>query len=126
MKEQGPTKVLLRVDGGAEQELFLPLGYKWVVWDHADTTVQLTAGKHVITLAARSLDGSKGTKGDAILDRIVLALANPAAATSVYEAELADLQGARPLYGRGLSGDGAARIRAGGVATFWVYSAKDA
>jgi Concanavalin A-like lectin/glucanases superfamily/Bacterial Ig-like domain (group 4) len=126
VKEQGPTNVFLRVDGGAEQELFLPLGYKWVVWDHADTTVGLTAGKHVITLAARSLDGSKATKGDAILDRIVLALPNPAAATSVYEAELADLQDARPVYGRGLSGDGAASIRAGGVATFWVYSAKDA
>src|SRR5690606_10934040 len=70
VREQGPTNVFLRVDGGAEQELFLPLGYKWVVWDHADTTVELTAGKHVISLAARSLDGTRATKGDAIIDRI--------------------------------------------------------
>src|SRR5690606_717485 len=76
VREQGPTNVFLRVDGGAEQELFLPLGYKWVVWDHTDTTVKLTAGKHTITLAARSLDGTRATKGDAIVDRIHLSLPN--------------------------------------------------
>ncbi len=39
VKEQGPTNVFLRVDGkpDSEQELHLPLGYKWVVWDHTDT-----------------------------------------------------------------------------------------
>ena len=120
--EQGPTNVFLRVDGGAEQELFLPLGYKWVVWDHTDTKVELSAGRHVISLAARSLDGSKATKGDAIVDRIVLALPDPAAATSVYEAELAELRGARTLYGRRAS----ARISRRGSATFWVYSRRDA
>ena len=78
--EQGPTNVFLRVDGAAEQEIYLPLGYKWVVWDHADTKVQLTAGEHVITLAARSLDGTRTTKGDAIVDKIDLSLPNPAAA----------------------------------------------
>src|SRR5690606_24921351 len=31
VREQGPTNVFVRVDGGAEQELYLPLGYKWVV-----------------------------------------------------------------------------------------------
>jgi hypothetical protein len=71
--EQGPTNVFLRVDSGAEQELHLPLGYNWVVWDHADTTVDLTAGTHTITLATRSLDGSRATVGDAIVDRITLA-----------------------------------------------------
>src|SRR5690606_8369837 len=74
VREQGPTNVFVRVDGGAEQELFLPLGYKWVVWGHADTTVELTAGPHTISLAARSLDGTRATKGDAIIDRIRLSL----------------------------------------------------
>lgn len=95
--EQGPTNVFVRVDGHAEQELHLPLGYKWVVWDHADTTVDLTAGTHTISLAARSLDGSGTTVGDAIVDRITLALPNPDATTSVYEAELANHDG-RALY----------------------------
>ncbi|QFY07605.1 cellulosome enzyme [Nonomuraea phyllanthi] len=129
VREQGPTNVFVRVDGGAEQELYLPLGYKWVVWDHADTTVELTAGTHVISLAARSLDGSKATKGDAIVDRIRLSLPNPAAATSVYEAELADLHGTRPSYtarGGKISGSGVVETRRGQSATFWVYSARDA
>ncbi|MFC5826449.1 LamG-like jellyroll fold domain-containing protein [Nonomuraea insulae] len=120
VREQGPTNVFLRVDGAAEQELFLPLGYKWVVWDHADTTVPLTAGKHVISLAARSLDGTKATKGDAIVDRLQLSLPNPAAATSVYEAELADLDGARPAK------DGLVAVERGQSVTFWVYSPADA
>ncbi|SDK51487.1 Carbohydrate binding module (family 35) [Nonomuraea maritima] len=127
--EQGPTNVFVRVDGGAEQEMFLPLGYKWVVWDHADTTVELTAGRHVISLAARSLDGSKATRGDAIVDRIHLSLPNPAGATSVYEGELATLHGAGTAYdvkGAGVSGSGAAAVARGKSATFWVYSAEDA
>ncbi|MBE1875781.1 LamG-like jellyroll fold domain-containing protein [Myceligenerans pegani] len=144
--EQGPTNVFVRVDGAAEQELHLPLGYKWVVWDHADTTVDLTAGTHTISLAARSLDGSRTTVGDAIVDRITLALPNPDAATSVYEAELANHDG-RAIYdaraieraadragrpgrhgsgGAGsVSGSGAVELGAGETATFWVYSAVD-
>jgi hypothetical protein len=122
VQEQGPTNVFLRVDGGAEQELHLPLGYKWVVWDHADTKVQLTAGRHTIALAAKSLDGTRATKGDAIIDRLTLALPNPAAATSVYEAELADLTRARPVY----QGRAGAELTRGGSATFWVYSPADA
>ncbi|TMR94653.1 cellulosome enzyme [Nonomuraea basaltis] len=129
VREQGPTNVFVRVDGGAEQELFLPLGYKWVVWDHADTTVELTAGKHVISLAARSLDGARVTKGDAIVDRIRLSLANPAAATSIYEAELADLSGAGASYdvkGAGIGGSGVVAADRGKSVTFWVYAARDA
>ncbi|MFI7611201.1 LamG-like jellyroll fold domain-containing protein [Nonomuraea terrae] len=129
VREQGPTNVFVRVDGAAEQELFLPLGYKWVVWDHADTTVELTAGRHVISLAARSLDGGKATKGDAIVDRIRLSLPNPAAATSTYEGELAELRGARAAYdvkGAGVAGSGAAAVARGKSVTFWVYSADDA
>nr|WP_199701797.1 LamG-like jellyroll fold domain-containing protein [Jiangella rhizosphaerae] len=132
VQDQGPTNVFLRVDGAAEQELFLPLGYKWVVWDHTDTTVELTAGTHTITLAARSLDGTRATKGDAIVDRIHLSLANPEATSDSYEAELADLDGASTVYDdprlerRGASGAGGVEVRPGESATFWVYSAADA
>ena len=119
VKEQGPTNVFLRIDGAAEQEIHLPLGYKWVVWDHADTKVALTKGKHTISLAAKSLDGTKATKGDAIVDRITLALPNPAAATDVYEAELATLTGAKAV-------PGGAELGRNGSATFWVYSKADA
>ena len=125
VQDQGPTNVFLRVDGAAEQELFLPLGYKWVVWDHTDTTVDLTAGTHTISLAAQSLDG-RGTQGDAILDRITLSLADPDAGTSVYEAELAQLDGAGTDYTVGDSGAGVADLAAGESATFWVYGAQDA
>lgn len=120
VREQGPTNVFLRVDGGAEQELYLPLGYKWVVWDHADTTVRLTKGRHVVTLAARSLDGSRGTVGDAIVDRVTLSLPEPR--TAVYEGELSWLDGGRMVYGRA-SG---AELGRGDTATFWVYSPSDA
>ncbi|WP_430784505.1 LamG-like jellyroll fold domain-containing protein [Actinoplanes sp. G11-F43] len=119
VREQGPTNVFLRVDGASEQEIFLPLGYKWVVWDHTGTTVRLTKGTHTISLAARSLDGTKATKGDAIVDRITLELPNPAAATDVYEAELATLTGAKAV-------PGGAELGRGGSATFWVYAEHDA
>jgi hypothetical protein len=125
--DQGPTNVFLTVDGGAEQELFLTLGYKWVVWDHTDTRVNLTKGDHVITLSSRSLDGTRTTKGDAIIDKIDLSLPNPAAARSVYEAEHAALgNGAKADYTeRNLSGAGGVELGTGDTATFWVYAAKD-
>ncbi|TDC82388.1 cellulosome enzyme [Micromonospora sp. KC606] len=125
--EQGPTNIFLRVDGGAEQELHMPLGYKWVVWDHADTKVNLTAGSHTITLAARNLSGTRTTKGDVIIDKIDLSLPNPAAAQAIYEAEHATLAGgARTLYNQtGVSGAGVAAIRQGQSVNFWVYSPGD-
>ncbi|WP_405675082.1 LamG-like jellyroll fold domain-containing protein [Streptomyces canus] len=131
VKEQGPTNVFLRVDGQAagEQQLYLPLGYKWVVWDHTDTKVKLTKGKHTLTLAAKSLDGKRATKGDAIVDRLTLALPAASAGTQVYEGELAWLSGgAQPVYTlpkRAATGSGAARIGKGQTATFWVYSPAD-
>ncbi|WP_405531231.1 Ig-like domain-containing protein [Streptomyces canus] len=131
VKEQGPTNVFLRVDGQAagEQQLYLPLGYKWVVWDHTDTKVKLTKGKHTLTLAAKSLDGKRVTKGDAIVDRLTLALPAASAGTRVYEGELAWLSGgAQPVYtlpGRAATGSGAARLAKGQTATFWVYSPAD-
>ncbi|MCX5259682.1 Ig-like domain-containing protein [Streptomyces canus] len=131
VKEQGPTNVFLRVDGQAdsEQQLYLPLGYKWVVWDHTDTKVKLTKGKHTLTLAAKSLDGKRATKGDAIVDRLTLALPAASAGTQVYEGELAWLSGgAQPAYtlpARAATGSGAARLAKGQTATFWVYSPAD-
>ncbi|WP_329277308.1 LamG-like jellyroll fold domain-containing protein [Streptomyces sp. NBC_01451] len=134
VKEQGPTNVFLRVDGDAtgEQELNLPLAYKWVVWDHTDTKVRLTKGKHTLTLAAQSSDGRRATKGDAIVDRLTLTLPSASAGTQVYEGELAWLDGgARPVYElprhtrAATSGSGAAKLPKKGTATFWVYSAAD-
>jgi hypothetical protein len=131
VKEQGPTNVFLRVDGKAdsEQQLYLPLGYKWVVWDHTDTKVKLTKGKHTLTLAAKSLDGKRVTKGDAIVDRLTLTLPTASAGTQVDEGELAWLEGgAQAVYNlpkQAASGSGAARVAKGQTATFWVYSPAD-
>ncbi|MFF1547672.1 LamG-like jellyroll fold domain-containing protein [Streptomyces sp. NPDC058291] len=129
VKEQGPTNVFLRVDGQAdsERQLHLPLGYKWVVWDHTDTQVKLTKGKHVLTLAARSADGKRATKGDAIIDRLTLVLPNASADAQVHEGELAWLGGgAQPVYDLpARTGSGAARIAKNQTATFWVYSPTD-
>ncbi|MDX2934900.1 LamG-like jellyroll fold domain-containing protein [Streptomyces ipomoeae] len=134
VKEQGPTNVFLRVDGKAdsEQELYLPLGYKWVVWDHTDTEVKLTKGKHTLTLAAKSADGKRATKGDAIVDRLTLTLPEASAATQVYEGELAWLGGgAQPVHelpkqvGAPATGSGAVQLKKGQTATFWVYSPAD-
>ncbi|WP_149826635.1 LamG-like jellyroll fold domain-containing protein [Streptomyces tailanensis] len=131
VKEQGPTNVFLRVDGKAdsEQELHLPLGYKWVVWDHTDTKVNLTKGKHTITLAVKSADGKRATKGDAIVDRLTLSLPGASAATQVYEGELAWLSGgSKPVYAPSKSaatGAGAVRLAKNQTATFWVHSPAD-
>ncbi|MFJ3622064.1 LamG-like jellyroll fold domain-containing protein [Streptomyces iakyrus] len=131
VKEQGPTNVFLRVDGktGSEQELHLPLGYKWVVWDHTDTQVKLTKGKHTLTLAAKSADGKRATQGDAIVDRLTLSLPRASADTQVYEGELAwPAGGARPVYDLpkpAVTGSGAVRVAKGQSATFWVYSPAD-
>jgi hypothetical protein len=126
VQEQGPTNVFVTVDGKAEQEIFLTLGYKWVVWDHADAAVDLTAGNHVISLSARSLDGTKATKGDAIVDKIDLSLANPDAGQRIYEAEYATLDGATLDYSASnTSASGVAALATGTSATFWVYSKKD-
>ncbi|MER7728119.1 LamG-like jellyroll fold domain-containing protein [Streptomyces sp. NPDC096323] len=134
VKEQGPTNVFLRVDGKAdsEQEVYLPLGYKWVVWDHADTKVKLSKGKHTLTLAAKSADGKRATRGDAIVDRLLLSLPGASATTQVYEGELAWLKGgAQPTYTlpkqakAPATGSGAVKLAKGQTATFWVHSPAD-
>ncbi|MET7453066.1 cellulosome protein [Streptomyces sp. NPDC005574] len=125
VREQGPTNVFLRVDGGQARELRLPLGYKWAVWGHTDTEVTLTAGRHRITLAAQ--DPELGvTRGDAVVDRLDLTL-READPTARYDAEYADLGGgAHPAYDRpGASGPGAAVLPPGATATFWVHAAED-
>ncbi|GMA33436.1 hypothetical protein GCM10025875_34280 [Litorihabitans aurantiacus] len=133
MTEQGPTNIFVSVDGAQEQEIHLPLGYKWVVWDSTSTTVDLTAGTHTIRLAARSLDGQRGTVGDAIVDRITLGLASENADSAVYEAEHASLDGARAQYtvpagasAGDVSGAGTVRLGADDSATFWVYGEQNA
>jgi hypothetical protein len=124
--EQGPTNVFLRIDGKDEQELHLPLGYRWLVWDHTDAKVALTKGEHVLTVATKSLDGTRTTKGDALIDKIDLSLATPAAAGTIYEAEYATLKGARIDYTRKkVSGSGVATVTKDQTATFWIYSPDD-
>lgn len=126
VKEQGPTNVFLRVDGKDPQELRLPLGYKWVVWGHTDTTVKLTAGKHKITLAAQDSDLGV-TKGDAIIDKMDLALRDEnVTRPAIYEAEYATVTGTRPGYSyRNVSGPGAVPLPKGASTTFWVHSPTD-
>ncbi len=122
----GPTNVFVRVDGGSPQQVWLPVGYNWVIWNHADATVHLTAGQHQISLSTTGADGA-ATNGDAIINKIDLQLDNPAVRSSVvYEAEQATLAGARADYrAQGQSGAGAADIGPGQRVTFWVYSAND-
>jgi hypothetical protein len=126
VKEQGPTNVFLRVDGKDPRELRLPLGYKWVVWGHTDTTVKLTAGTHRITLAAQDPDLGV-TKGDAIIDKMDLSLRDAQATQpAVYEAEYATLDSTRPTYTHpAASGPGTVPLTNGASATFWVYSPTD-
>ena len=126
--EQGPINTFLTVDGAAEQEIFLPLAYKFVVWDHVDTKVTLTAGTHTISLSAKNLAGTKGTKGDGIVDKIELSLPSAAAASTIYESELSTLGGgATADYSRsGVSGSGTATLTTGASSVVWAYSAKDA
>ncbi|WP_158852918.1 cellulosome protein [Saccharothrix deserti] len=123
---QGPTNVFLRVDGQQPQELRLPTSYAWVVWEHTDTRVQLTAGTHTITLAAR--DPQLGvTRGDAIIDKIDLTLVDAGTdGRSSYEAEYADLAKVAPRYDvSGSSGPGVTTIPTSGSARFWVHADRD-
>ncbi|MFJ9909009.1 cellulosome protein [Streptomyces sp. NPDC101152] len=125
VREQGPTNVFLRVDGEDPRELRLPLGYKWAVWGHTDTQLALTAGPHRITLAAQDPDLGV-TKGDAVVDKLDLALRDQRQ-VSLYDAEFAALGGgARVSYDDlGASGPGAGLLPPGGTVTFWVHAEDD-
>jgi hypothetical protein len=122
----GPTNVYLRVDGADPREVDLPVGYEWVIWNHADTTVHLTAGTHTLSLSTVGANGA-ATNGDAIIDKIDLQLKDPKLQSStVYEAEQAQLRGATADYTRqGQSGAGTIGLKSRQSATFWVYSAAD-
>ncbi|HWG12447.1 MAG TPA: LamG-like jellyroll fold domain-containing protein, partial [Streptosporangiaceae bacterium] len=122
----GPTNIFARVDGGGPQEIWLPDGYGWVIWNHADTSVHLTAGAHQISLSTAGANGA-ATHGDVIIDKINLQFLDPAVQDPViYEAEQASLHGATADYRhQGQSGAGVAGIARGQSATFWVYSAAD-
>lgn len=123
---QGPVNMFLTVNGEAEQEIYAELGYKWVVWNHTDTTVDLKAGTNTITIAAKSRDGAKQTVGTAIIDKIDLTKANPGH-VPIYEAENAVLHDTAAAYDRsGVSGSGYVPVSSGQSATFWVYSRDDA
>ena len=110
----GPTNAFVRVDGGSPQEVWLPVGYNWVIWNHADTTVHLAAGAHQISLSTSGADGAS-TNGDAIINQIELQLDDPAVTgPAVYEAEQASLDGATTDYrAQGQSGAGAADVAPG-------------
>jgi hypothetical protein len=125
VREHGPTNVFLRVDGEDPCELLLPLGYKWAVWGHTDTRVELTAGAHRITLAAHDPDLGV-TKGDAVVDKLDLVLRDDDG-TARYEAEYAFLAGGAAVSHahRGASGPGAAVLPRGGTVTFWVHADDD-
>ncbi|WP_205858644.1 CBM35 domain-containing protein [Plantibacter sp. M259] len=123
--DQGPVNMFIRVNGAAEQEVRANLGYKWVVWDRTDTTVDLQAGANTITIAAQNTDQTKGTSGAAIVDKIDLTLANPGH-VPVYEAENAVLEGASTDYSQAsVSGSGTAQLSEGQSAVFWVYNKDD-
>ncbi|MER6417850.1 cellulosome protein [Streptomyces sp. NPDC001137] len=124
VREHGPTNVFLRVDGKDARELRLPLGYKWAVWGHTDTEVELTAGPHRITLAARDPDLGT-TKGDAVVDKLDLTLRDDQ--EDLYDAEFTALDaGAQVSYANlGASGPGTAVLPRGGTVTFWVHAADD-
>lgn len=117
VREHGPTDVFLRVDGDDPRELRLPLGYKWAVWGHTDTTVRLTAGPHRITLAAQDPDLG-ATRGDAVVDRIELALRDTES-LATYDALYAALGGGARVHGS------AAVLPRGGTVTFWVHAEDD-
>jgi hypothetical protein len=98
--------------------VWLPVGYNWVIWNHGDTTVHLSAGTHQISLSTTGANGA-ATHGDAIINKIDLQLDDPAVQDSAsYEAEQASLDGATTDYRpQGQSGAGAADIRRGQSAT---------
>jgi hypothetical protein len=56
----GLTNIFVRVDGGDPQQVWIPCGYQWVIWNHADTSIHLTSGAHQISLSTAGANGDAG------------------------------------------------------------------
>ncbi|WP_405825680.1 cellulosome protein [Streptomyces sp. NBC_01390] len=114
-----PATQKLSVDGQDPVTVSYPSTENWTYRAKKDVTVELPAGRHVLTLA----------KGDTevTLDRIDLTARTSAAPSASYEATLADISG-RPSFDYSSSagvGTGALVLHAGDKAVFDVYAPRD-
>ncbi|MEU9879215.1 CBM35 domain-containing protein [Streptomyces phaeochromogenes] len=114
-----PSTQKLSIDGQDPVTVSYPSTENWTYRAKKDVSVELSAGRHVLTLA----------KGDAevTLDRIDLAARTAAAPSASYEATLADING-KPSYDYSSSagvGTGALVLRSGDKATFDAYAPRD-
>ncbi|NEC88596.1 CBM35 domain-containing protein [Streptomyces sp. SID12501] len=114
-----PATQKLSVDGQATATVSYPSTENWTYRAKKDVTVDLPAGKHVLTLA----------KGDTevTLDRIDLTARTSAVPSASYEATLADVSG-RPSFDYSSSagvGTGALVLRSGDKAVFDAYAPRD-
>ncbi|MBE1876327.1 hypothetical protein [Myceligenerans pegani] len=116
--EIGPGRHALFVDGTRAATVEYEAGFSWAYRGRAEVLVELTAGRHDLSLRM-SADGSTLLPGsDISLDRFDLALVEgPEKAT--YPASLARLEGATVNYG-GSAPDGSVRIDGDGAAVFYV------
>ncbi|MFG2346915.1 CBM35 domain-containing protein [Streptomyces phaeochromogenes] len=114
-----PSTQKLSIDGGDPVTVSYPSTENWTYRAKKDVSVELSAGRHVLTLA----------KGDAevTLDRIDLTARTVAAPSASYEATLADISG-KPSYDYSSSagvGTGALVLRSGDKAVFDAYAPRD-
>ncbi|WP_330285698.1 CBM35 domain-containing protein [Streptomyces sp. NBC_00576] len=114
-----PATQKLSIDGQAPLTVSYPSTENWTYRAKKDVTVDLPAGKHVLTLA----------KGDTevTLDRIDLTARTSAVPSASYEATLADISG-RPSYDYSSSagvGTGSLVLRSGDKAVFDAYAPRD-
>lgn len=75
--------------------------------------------RHTLTTATRSLDGTRATRGNALVDRITLTAADPAVTMTRYDVRDAMLTGTKP------GGSDSVILSPGASATFWIYGAQD-
>ncbi|MDX2547470.1 CBM35 domain-containing protein [Streptomyces sp. WI04-05B] len=114
-----PATQQLSVDGQDPVTVSYPSTENWTYRAKKDVTVDLPAGRHVLTLA----------KGDTevTLDRIDLTARTSAVPSASYEATLADISG-RPSFDYSSStgvGTGSLVLRTGDKAVFDVYAPRD-
>ncbi|WP_234360353.1 cellulosome protein [Streptomyces sp. DSM 15324] len=114
----GPATQWLSVDGGAPVTVTYPTTQNAAHGGRKELRVELTAGTHVLTLAAG--------EGEVTLDRLDLT-ARTGPPCTAYEATLAETAGA-PSYDYSSSagtGTGALVLGAGDAAVFDVYAPRD-